>query len=148
MTTKHACELAALLMNASHWLQSNPDMRAAYLERTGEPHGTVSPYRAASDALALIRIGKGVSRRAVALCNGIPRWNAKAGMVLNEWTEADDARREKADGKALKAAQAIADRYALRVKLGGDPRGFVLKLLSPDDRYNTLGGSGDGWGVA
>ena len=43
----------------------------------------------------------------------------------------------------------IAKRHGLelRAKVGGDPRGFCLKLILPDGTYNTLGGVEDGYGI-
>lgn len=142
---EHAATLAAMLMNESHWVQCNPDLRAAYREATGAYHGTVATHAAARDALALLRIGKGVSRRAVQACNGIDRYQGN-GIFYPTWTEADEAAKEKADAKALKAAQAIADRYLAKVTLGGDPRGYVMRLYVASGATN--GFSGDGWGVA
>ncbi len=34
------------------------------------------------------------------------------------------------------------------VKFTGDPRGFCVRILRKDDRYNTWGGVEDGWGIA
>jgi hypothetical protein len=31
-------------------------------------------------------------------------------------------------------------------KVGGDPRGYCLKITLPDGNYNTWGGAEDGWG--
>lgn len=46
----------------------------------------------------------------------------------------------------------IAETLGVGLKLGGDPRGFTVKVLFPvgaDGRrpYNTWGGEEDGWGV-
>jgi hypothetical protein len=144
--SQHAMELAAALMEASHWLQSNPDLRAAFRERTGQPYGTVAPHRAAKDALALIRIGKGVARRAVDACNGIMRYDATLRRSVATWTPEDEDRRNRLDEKAKTKAQEIALHYAASVTIGGDPRGFVMRLNF--DHKRTNGFSQDGWGVA
>lgn len=34
------------------------------------------------------------------------------------------------------------------VKFTGDPRGYCVRLMLEDGRYNTWGGAEDGWGVA
>lgn len=34
-----------------------------------------------------------------------------------------------------------------RVKFGGDPRGYTVKVFLPSGRYNTWGGESEGWGV-
>ena len=36
----------------------------------------------------------------------------------------------------------------ITVKFGGDPRGYTVKLIMPDHRYNSWGGAEDGIGVA
>lgn len=46
----------------------------------------------------------------------------------------------------------IAQRLGVGLKLGGDPRGYTVKVLFPKDAqgrrpYNTWGGEEDGWGV-
>jgi hypothetical protein len=120
--------------------------RLSYEAATHAAQGMVPPHVAARDALAMIRIGQGAARRAVQLCNGFPRYDAKARQMLNTWTEADDARREKADAKALERASTIAERYGATVKLGGDPRGYVMRLYLASGASNTFGD--DGWGVA
>lgn len=33
-----------------------------------------------------------------------------------------------------------------KFKVGGDPRGFCLKIVLPDGNYNTWGGAEEGWG--
>lgn len=35
----------------------------------------------------------------------------------------------------------------IRVKFGGDPRGYTVKLVMPDGRHDTLGGASEGLGV-
>jgi hypothetical protein len=145
---EHAATLAARLMSESHWNQSNPDFREAYWQRTGERHSHVAPHIAARDALALIRIGKGVARRAVQMCNGIPRWDAKLRMMINDYTEEDETRRERADGKAKAKAETILARYGASVQLGGDPRGYVMRLHFGSDNLPGRAVPHDGWGVA
>jgi hypothetical protein len=34
-----------------------------------------------------------------------------------------------------------------KVKCGGDPRGYTVKVFLPSGRYNTWGGAEEGWGV-
>lgn len=151
MTTsaiEHAARLAARLMTESHWNQSDTAFREAYFQRTKEYHAIVAPHIVARDALALIRIGKGVARRAVQLCNGIPRYDVKSRSMLNTWTEADDARRERLDGAAKQKAENILLRYGASVKLGGDPRGYVMKIRFRSENLPSRAVPGDDWGVA
>ena len=37
--------------------------------------------------------------------------------------------------------------YGFELNLGGDPRGYAVKLILPTGRYNTFGGKGEGYGV-
>ena len=145
---EHAATLAARLMDESHWNQSDPAFRDAYFLRTGEYHASVKPHVAARDALELITIGKGVARRAVQMCNGIPRYDSKARQVLNTWTEEDDLRRKRADGRAKAKAETILSRYGATVKLGGDPRGYVMRVHFGSDNLPGRAVPHDGWGVA
>lgn len=137
---KQAAELAAVLSTEMHEGHS-----ATIKARAGaQLH---PPHVVAGDALALLRIGASVSRWAVRACNGEGRghWDGPSGRYVWSWDETDDAAKEKADARALKRASEIAARYGATVKIGGDPRGFVLRLHLASGRKN---GWGEGWGVA
>lgn len=41
----------------------------------------------------------------------------------------------------------VCERIGCKVKFGGDPRGYTVKIFLPSGRYNTWGGAEDGWGV-
>jgi len=140
-----AAEIAALLMDESHYCQSDAAFRETYWQRTGERYASAAPHIAARDALALLRIGAAVSRWAVKACNGIERYQGN-GIWCGTWTEADEAAKERADAKALAKSQEIADRYGATVKLGGDPRGCVTRLHLASKRTNSF--AADGWAVA
>jgi hypothetical protein len=43
--------------------------------------------------------------------------------------------------------RAICEEIGCGVKLGGDPRGYTVKVIVPSGRYNTWGGAEEGWGV-
>lgn len=139
----HAAELSARLCDISHFRQSDRAWRAAYEARTGYPHWVASPHICARDALALIRIGKGVARWAVRQCNGIERYDAKARRMLATWTEADETACEKAEATAVEKANAIGLKYGVTFTAGGDPRGYVLKMHFP-----TIGGYSSEYGIA
>lgn len=103
-------------------------------------------YLAARDAESLVRLGKRAARIAVQRCNGIPRYDAKAGRVLETWTEDDEARADKACDKIAKEAAKILESYgATDIQVGGDPRGFNLKWRLASGRSNSFGG--EVWGV-
>lgn len=128
---EHAMELAAALAHEAAWIQRSKTRPAYYAEP--------APHLNARHGLDLIRIGKRVATRAVRACNG------EGWEKYGHWTEKDKARRERADAKAQAKAQSIADEYGARVELGGDPRGYVMRLHMRSGRKN---GWGDGWGVA
>ena len=169
MNTKqeHAMQLAALLASeAGH--KAAECARALESESVAKSHfhgaqtqalidaskaASPAPYMVARDALALLRIGAGVARRAVAYCNGEGHrvWGFRHGEGGYSppgwaWDENDDARKERADEKALAKATEIAARYGATVKIGGDPRGFTMRLFLASGRSN--GFTGDGWGIA
>jgi len=140
-----AAELAALLIDESHYCQSDAAFREAYFQRTGDRYASAPPHVAARDALALLRIGASVSRWAVKACNGIVRYQGN-GISCGTWYESDEAAKDRADKRALAKAQAIADRYGATVVIGGDPRGYVLRLRLATKRSNGM--ADDGWGIA
>lgn len=82
------------------------------------------------DAQEILRIGRGVARRALDECNGDGR-------------PGDDAR----DVRALDRASVTAQVYGASVFATGDPRGYTFRLRLKSGRYNTLGGPEGGWGV-
>jgi hypothetical protein len=49
--------------------------------------------------------------------------------------------------KALVEELPHVDGKPIVPKFGGDPRGFTVKLVMPDGRYDTWGGAEDGFGV-
>ena len=126
-TIEHAATLAARLMKWSEFCASTSEFRAAYFNEHGGHYLTATPYRAAMDALRLIRIGKSAARRAVQACNGIERRGAD-GRWAAQWTENDEARKERADAKALRQANEILRRYHAEARLQGDPRGYVMRI--------------------
>lgn len=141
---KHLATLAAVLM-AEAWDGHCPAYQGTD-KYAPKPHAE----SVAADALALIRVGRGVARWAVRACNGEGHWHYDEPTRRGgwRWDETDDKAKDKADDRARAKLQAIADRYGATVKLGGDPRGYVVKLILASGRHNTWGGAADGWGVA
>lgn len=129
--THDAATLAALLSAEAH--DTNADREAP------------APHIVAEDALALMRIGATVKRWAVRACNGegryLPNATGRFGWV---WDETDNAAKDKADARNLKKATEIAARYGATVEIGGDPRGYTLRLHLASGRKNSWG---EGWGV-
>ena len=95
-----------------------------------------NPAWVASDALLLCRIGATAARLATALCNGQieqDEFDRKKSRLLPRLTEA-------------------AARYDVRFEIGGDPRGYVLRMFAKDGRSqklrgNTWGGDEAGYGI-
>ena len=54
---------------------------------------------------------------------------------------------EKMDEKIDTQVQDIAKKLQTTIKIGGDPRGYALKVLLPSGGYNTWGGPEDGYGI-
>ena len=46
-----------------------------------------------------------------------------------------------------KRVKAICGGWGVGVKFNGDPRGYVVRLMLPDESYNTWGGKDEGWGI-
>ena len=100
------------------------------LESAGR--ATASGFDLYSDAARSIRLAsKRLQRISESQCNGIERWDAKAGRVLASWTESDDAsadkRRDKAES-AIAAAFASLFGDAVAVTFQNDPRGAPVRI--------------------
>ena len=46
-----------------------------------------------------------------------------------------------------KRIRAMCDTWRIGVKFNGDPRGYAVRLMFPDQSYNTWGGAEEGWGI-
>lgn len=102
-------------------------------------------YAVARDAMNLCRLAKRAHKVALDRCNGVQRWDAKAGQMLASWTEQDDARAEKTVETITKQAREILKIYgATRISAQGDPRGHVLKFKLKSGASNSIGGD---WGL-
>ena len=91
---------------------------------------TVPPQMVAARALQFCKAARVIERNAVNQCNGV-----------------DSPRTEARALKAANAVATLASECGFTPRLGGDPRGYTLKLILPTGRYNTWGGVEDGWGV-
>lgn len=100
-------------------------------------------------ARELMRLARQHGNLAVQQCNG-PQWCGRFGYTPKpgEWEEWDTARQKREDAcekRICKLCAAFAPK--LKVRLGGDPRGFTVKLKLPSGTHNTWGGSEEGYGV-
>lgn len=121
---------------------------AAYLAAilATELPGEFTPYKAACDAESLVRLGKRALRLAERRCNGIERYDSKAGRMLASWTDADETAAEKAVERIEREAREILGKYgAADIKASGDPRGFALRFRLASGRSNSF--DRETWGV-
>lgn len=54
---------------------------------------------------------------------------------------------EKKDGEVDNQVKDIAEKLHTSILIGGDPRGYALKILLPSGLYNTWGGVENGYGI-
>ena len=86
----------------------------------------------ASDAAALKRKAESLSRLAVEACN--------RGL-----TEREERRVEAMQDRL--ASIVINGYEGVRLRFGGDPRGYVVALVCRDGEHNSWGGAESGWGI-
>jgi hypothetical protein len=58
------------------------------------------------------------------------------------------AEEKRAERNEAKLREILAPYDGLAVKVTGDPRGYIVRLVCRDQECNTWGGAEDGWGVA
>ena len=80
----------------------------------------------------IIRLGRTSARFAEHACN--------RGL-----TPAEERRDERNDERIKALCESLHPR--IKPIIGGDPRGYTVKLLLPTEEYNTWGGKESGWGV-
>lgn len=88
----------------------------------------------------LATIAKKLQRLNEKACNGVMRWDAKAGRVLASWTERDEELNDAAQDRLLLKAVAVLELgnpKGLTVKLNGDPRGYALKLAGVSGGFDS-----------
>lgn len=90
------------------------------------------PNRVARLSDRLCRYGARIKRLATDYCNG---------DVQND--DYDHAIERVESG----IKEQSRDFPGFKYKIGGDPRGYTLKIILPTEQYNTLGGKEEGWGV-
>jgi hypothetical protein len=87
------------------------------------------PMGAARVAKELLRDAAVIQRHSITGCN-------------RETTPQEDARCNQA---AARIRKLLSNYPGVGVDFGGDPRGYVVKLILPSGRYNNMGG--EGWGI-
>jgi hypothetical protein len=86
---------------------------------------------AAWDAEQLMKNARALKRLAELECNGIERWDAKAGQRLASWSEADQEKNDKRRTKLQKANYDIFRCYYAKTSSdvhGTDPRGAMIRF--------------------
>lgn len=90
---------------------------------------------------AIVKAARTMRRNAEKRCNGIERYDTAARRVLASWTDADDARADKSDARAVAAIRgALATLYGpdwgarFTLETQGDPRGAIVRLHRTPDR--------------
>lgn len=91
------------------------------------------------DCEELMRLARRHGRMQERLCNGYE----DAGQQAR--AEKADERNEQRITDLLKSSPAFA--CVERPNLGGDPRGYTVKIILKSGQYNTWGGAEEGWGV-
>ena len=87
----------------------------------------------------LLDVGRKILRQAATLQRVA---EAACNHELRDWERDSDERAEAA------LRRSIAELPGLSIaSIGGDPRGYVVKLKLPSGRGNTWGGDETGWGV-
>jgi len=94
-----------------------------------------SPQFIAAAARKLMRLGAESRTLAERLCN----------ESLSE--EYYEKKKASIDRRVSELLESSIPRGFKTFTVGDDPRGYTLKIRLSTDRYNTLGGSEDGWGV-
>jgi hypothetical protein len=69
--------------------------------------------------------------------------NARVTKLQNQW----DARIEKKELQVEARMKVLCDAFGVELILGGDPRGYTVKIKLPNGASNTWGGAEDGFGV-
>ena len=111
----------------SHSLKRERELFVGHVVRSLPNH---SVHVAVDLARELMRLAGIVDRYAVNLCNG----------------ETTEREKQRAERTAKKMGELIYP-FGWPVTIGGDPRGYVVKIKFPSGAYNTWGGSQEGYGV-
>jgi hypothetical protein len=91
-------------------------------------------------AVAFSKAARALDRINLARCNGVERWDAKAGMRLASWHPEDEERAERLETKHRDNALKVLDRLnaghrsPFTIRWNCDPRGASIQLfVAPDD---------------
>lgn len=110
---------------------------------------TGAPSQTKRVAELLLRHAKTHGRLAEMSCNGHPAQGSPTmpAEQINKLQDKWDAYIEKRETQIEHRMKQLADSIGCQIKFGGDPRGYTVKVVLPDGRYNTWGGAEEGWGI-
>lgn len=125
----------------------NPHPRNSDPGAHGGP-GVLTLQECIDAARALLRHARTHGNLAVAECNGPGDYINRmpypaAGDAINVWQGNLERRQERCEKRITE----ICAGFNLPVTLGGDPRGYTVKVKLPSGAYNTWGGSESGYGI-
>lgn len=132
--------------------QSERDQQIADLTAEGWPLADIRAilrHAATLNRLAELSCSSEAADRDRVPCPGANGWRclcdapAAAGIRQHERVPRIDVQADRVGDKVI----ALARRNQAEARLNGDPRGYVVKLILPSGRYNTMGGRESGYGV-
>lgn len=112
--------------------------KEAFLVRLAVELPDVPPTAILYHGRAILHAARNLDRLAVSSCNG---------EIADDYYESEKARAVARVQRALDGLAEWTDRRVTIAEVGGDPRGYCLKLHLPSGKGNTRGGDSEGWGV-
>lgn len=100
----------------------------------------IGEHAALTLAPELMRLARRYDRIQVRQCNGHQTFDGR-------WDEAAAAKDERAEERLQEKVAKLLEPHGIKVRWGGDPRGYTMGLLLSPGRNNTWGGAEHGWGV-
>ena len=105
--------------------------REEFMQRMVEEFSPITGMSSAFQyGYALMKLAKVKERYNLLYCN--------VGL-----TPGQEANAEKVDTQV----KDVAEKLGTTILIGGDPRGYALKIILPSKDYNTWGGVDYGWGI-
>lgn len=122
--------------------------RQEFIERMMQEF-TGAPLQTKRVAELMLRHAKTHGRLAEMSCNGHPAQGSPTIPIerINKLQDKWDAYIDKREAQIERRIKELAESIGCRVKFGGDPRGYTVRVFFPSGKYNTWGGSDEGYGV-
>lgn len=137
MALADTVQVASILL-----LESDATISPEQARATSCASFTVDQFaQAMADAAKLESLTGRLKAIAVRQCNGYQTWDHK-------WDQPAADRDERLEAKLTATVESILAPYGVKAKIGGDPRGAVVYLMTPKtERHNSWGGRESGWGL-